>query len=98
VHSEPDTSSFRQAPPPLRAQSSHASLFNWRSASALKASSSAQSRAMAISATRPTKLSLETAAETLGLDKTVINAADLIVPALPFIHVKSMTFHEASHN
>jgi hypothetical protein len=59
-------------------------LLNWRSASALEASSSAQSSAIAISATRPAKLSLATAAETLGLDKTFINIVDLIVDASHF--------------
>jgi hypothetical protein len=84
VHSGAGTISVRQAPPPLREQSSQTSFFNWRSASALEASSSAQFNAIAISATWPAKLSLDTVAETLGLDNIAINALDLIALTLRF--------------
>jgi hypothetical protein len=50
----------------------------------LEASSSAQFNAIAISATWPAKLSLDTVAETLGLDNIAINALDLIALTLRF--------------
>jgi hypothetical protein len=59
-------------------------LFNWRSASAFEVSSSAQFNAIAISATWLAKLSLDTVAETLGLDKIAIKAVDLIALPLRF--------------